>query len=588
MAFDVEGAKKAGYTDSEIADHLAQSSSFDAAGARSSGYSDADIISHLSGGAAPIDTGSQQPASQPATAAKESKLKVPTTRMIPKPSYGEVAINAIAKGAAAVPDMFINAAPRVANLATAAGGSALYEMGAIDTPPDLPFEDPNLVAKTGEAVGAINPDYNPQTKGQQYLDVALQGATGGALTGGASLPAVATNALAGAAGATASQVAADQGYGTAGQIAAGLVGGGATAATANRLSGATRNTALQQANAIKDANFKAARDAGIKIPVSQSNPNSLLANTVDIVVGGRPRMQQSAAIANQSKATKAAAKDLGLDVNSPISVTNLKDVKDAAYKTGYEPLRGAGLVTVSPKYGAALDALQAETLNAKKGFAGYDDGGLVKTIDALRTNEFDSASGVDMIRQLREDAGTQYASGNTKMGKALKGAANAIENEMETHLASTGQKQLLTDYRNARQQIAKAMTVEKALNTATGEVSAQGLGRQLNKGAPLSGEMRAIAEASKLPGASLADTKYATTGASQLEGLAALGGAGATGNPLVLAAPIARGIGRKIALTDTVGKMLGTPNYKEFGLTSGNVNALTAGAGLAEDKRDSK
>src|SRR5688572_19944916 len=48
MSFDVEGARKAGYTDAEIADHLAGQSKFDAAGARKSGYTDADIISHLS------------------------------------------------------------------------------------------------------------------------------------------------------------------------------------------------------------------------------------------------------------------------------------------------------------------------------------------------------------------------------------------------------------------------------------------------------------------------------------------------------------------------------------------------------------
>lgn len=48
MAFDIEGARKAGYSDTEIADHLATENKFDAAGARKSGYGDAEIISHLS------------------------------------------------------------------------------------------------------------------------------------------------------------------------------------------------------------------------------------------------------------------------------------------------------------------------------------------------------------------------------------------------------------------------------------------------------------------------------------------------------------------------------------------------------------
>lgn len=47
MPFDLEGAKKAGYSDAEIASYLAQQSKFDADGARKAGYSDSEIIGHL-------------------------------------------------------------------------------------------------------------------------------------------------------------------------------------------------------------------------------------------------------------------------------------------------------------------------------------------------------------------------------------------------------------------------------------------------------------------------------------------------------------------------------------------------------------
>lgn len=47
MSFDVEGAKKAGYSESEIAAYLAQQRQFDLDGAKKAGYSDADILSHL-------------------------------------------------------------------------------------------------------------------------------------------------------------------------------------------------------------------------------------------------------------------------------------------------------------------------------------------------------------------------------------------------------------------------------------------------------------------------------------------------------------------------------------------------------------
>lgn len=46
-AFDVAGALKAGYSPTEIAQHLSQTNKFDYAGAAKAGYSDTDIINHL-------------------------------------------------------------------------------------------------------------------------------------------------------------------------------------------------------------------------------------------------------------------------------------------------------------------------------------------------------------------------------------------------------------------------------------------------------------------------------------------------------------------------------------------------------------
>lgn len=47
MAFDVDGARKAGYSDAEIAQHLASAQRFDLAGAKKAGYTDAEVIANL-------------------------------------------------------------------------------------------------------------------------------------------------------------------------------------------------------------------------------------------------------------------------------------------------------------------------------------------------------------------------------------------------------------------------------------------------------------------------------------------------------------------------------------------------------------
>jgi hypothetical protein len=53
VAFDVEGARKAGYSDAEIASYLGAESKFDVGGARKSGYADSEIIAHLAAGETP-------------------------------------------------------------------------------------------------------------------------------------------------------------------------------------------------------------------------------------------------------------------------------------------------------------------------------------------------------------------------------------------------------------------------------------------------------------------------------------------------------------------------------------------------------
>jgi hypothetical protein len=56
MGFDVEGARKAGYSDAEILSHLAPQAKFDVGGARKAGYSETEILTYLAG-QAPQPTG---------------------------------------------------------------------------------------------------------------------------------------------------------------------------------------------------------------------------------------------------------------------------------------------------------------------------------------------------------------------------------------------------------------------------------------------------------------------------------------------------------------------------------------------------
>lgn len=84
--FDIDGARKAGYSDTEIADHLGQSRGFDVKGARAAGYSDSDIIGHLK--AAPDQTAAPTaaPVSKPPVQASAVYQGRPMSIATPEPT----------------------------------------------------------------------------------------------------------------------------------------------------------------------------------------------------------------------------------------------------------------------------------------------------------------------------------------------------------------------------------------------------------------------------------------------------------------------------------------------------------------------
>ena len=110
MAFDVEGARKAGYTDAEIAGHLAQQFGFDLPGAKSAGYTDADVVAHLSARpkAAPIPGQEGEPAR--VAAAQANRPGLLDTAI----GTGEAALSAITGGTTGFAGGLLSAANNLA------------------------------------------------------------------------------------------------------------------------------------------------------------------------------------------------------------------------------------------------------------------------------------------------------------------------------------------------------------------------------------------------------------------------------------------------------------------------------------------
>jgi len=140
-----------------------------------------------------------------------------------------------------------------------------------------------------------------------------------------------------------------------------------------------------------------------------------------------------------------------------------------------------------------------------------------------------------------------------------------LENTIENYLANTKQTELLDNFRNARQLIAKTYSVEKALNPASGTIDAKKLAQQLKANKPLTGELRTAAEfGSQFPKAtqtteamgSLPQISPLDVGGALLTSGGAYLAGGEAATPLGFATLLARPAFRSAALSSPVQQRL--------------------------------
>jgi len=271
----------------------------------------------------------------------------------------------------------------------------------------------------------------------------------------------------------------------------GAVFGGATPAIGGAFNKTAEFLRGRPASPQMIQNVQAGQEAGYVIPPTQVKPslfNRLLEGTA-----GKLTTAQNASFANQEVTNNLAKKALGMANDTPLTFENLDNIIDKAGQQ-YTKLRLTGRVVPDQKYTNALDEIVKDARLAEKDFPKSALRPEVDLIESLKSKSFDANSAVSQIMTLRKDADNFYKNNNSIMGNASKQAANAIEDAIETHLAKTGQKDVLQNFRDARQLMAKTYTVKEALNPATGTIDAAKLAAQLRKERPLTGELEQIAK----------------------------------------------------------------------------------------------
>lgn len=215
-------------------------------------------------------------------------------------------------------------------------------------------------------------------------------------------------------------------------------------------------------------------------------------------------------------------------------------------------------------YADALDKIAAPFIKSASSFPNAKPSPVLSLVDELRAPNFDAGAAIEKIKQLRSAADDAFRSGTpgaTDVARASRSAATALEDAIEEHLKASGQATLLDAFRSAREQIAKTYSIEKALNQATGTIDAKKLAAQLQRGKPLSGELRQAAEfAGRFPkAAQTVEAMGSLPQTSPLDWGLAGGLSMATSNPLLLATAMARPAARAATLSPMVQNRLVQP-----------------------------
>jgi len=243
-------------------------------------------------------------------------------------------------------------------------------------------------------------------------------------------------------------------------------------------------------------------NAGYRIPPTSATPNPSAFSTMASAIGGKVKTSQAASEINQGVTNKLAAADLGLPANTDLSPSVLKGVRAKA-GSAYKDITDA-LPTVtadprfSPGFADAVKNIGVVSPDVESVLPSIGDDSRIKNLQGDLSNfvQKPTQSVLNTVRQLRANATSSMRSqdpATVAYGLAQRKAADALDGLIEDNLAASGQEDLATKYRAARQLIAKSHDVELATNPATGDVNASVLGRLANKGKPLSGNLQTIA-----------------------------------------------------------------------------------------------
>lgn len=324
----------------------------------------------------------------------------------------------------------------------------------------------------------------------------------------------------------------------------------------------------------------AARDAGyVLTPAMASDDPGWIASLLG-GWGGKIKTQQAASVRNQEVTNQLAAKALGLPEDTVLTESVFTDVRKEAGKS-YDAVRDA-LPDVKPDdtFASTVAGLGGRTSQAAQFFPELMDNAAIKTLsEELGTiPSFPTPAGMELVKELRfRGTANLKAIGDPAkhaLGLAQRQAADAVDALIERNIETTfgPDSNLVQQYRNARQLIAKSYDVEGATNSATGDVNARGLAKLANNGRPLTGELDVIANAANsFPKALQNPAAFGGNEAHSAIDFFTSAAALAHGNVGVAGAILGRPVGRALVLSKPIQNRMMAPKIPSPLSITGNV-----------------
>ena len=278
---------------------------------------------------------------------------------------------------------------------------------------------------------------------------------------------------------------------------------------------------------------------GATLPPTQVNPTLL--NRLLEGFSGKQQTGQVASIKNQEAVNAQARKALNLPEDTVITPQVLQDFRNVRGQA-YDALKSNNTYYTDKQF---ITDVNKRTTDLQKLANTTDVSSELNVLNGLKQMNFDGVGLVEQMKRLKFDGEANAISmdpAKKSLGQAQKFAARQLEDLAERNLTNFNQPDVMANFKQARQDIAKSYTIEKSLNAVTGDVSGAKLGQRAAQGKIVPNELQALADAAAAYPTAFQNTARigSVPGISPLDVGAAGVAAASAGSPSLLATVLGR------------------------------------------------